>query len=253
MNYSKVGRGPHLCFLHGFCENKGIWDEVIDHLQKNYTCTSIDLPGFGLSKNGSFDSLHQVAIQIEELLQEINVVQPILFGHSMGGYVVAEYMQQFGTKLRAAAFIHSTSRSDSDVKIETREKTIEFVQRNGREKFFPLFVDGLVAEKNRESLRPVLLNMVSETTEESIVAGLQSMKAREDRLETVANFNKPVMFLMGMEDHHYPSDEIYHQVAQCKLSQIEVLPDVGHLSMFEDKKKCLKSIKHFLQFVELTT
>ena len=58
---------------------------------------------------------------------------------------------------------------------------------------------------------------------------------------------------MGAEDQHYTEGEIYLQASKCDLVQINKLEDVGHLSMFENKKKCLKLIKHFLDFVELTS
>ena len=248
-----MGRGPHLCFLHGFCENKTIWDDLIAHLKDQYTCISIDLPGFGLSTDVEFKNIPFVVKQLKSLFTEIGVAQPILIGHSMGGYIVAEFLSQYRDEVKAAAFIHSTARADSEAKKDGRDRIIEFIQRNGGAKFFPSFVDGLVSEANREVLNKELLALVGGTPDSSIISALQAMKQRPDHVAALQNFKKPVLFVMGAEDQHYTEGEIYLQASKCDLVQINKLEDVGHLSMFENKKKCLNSIKHFLDFVELTS
>ncbi|HCD67812.1 MAG TPA: alpha/beta hydrolase, partial [Bacteroidetes bacterium] len=80
-----MGSGPHLCFLHGFCENSEIWEELIASLSSRFTCIAIDLPGFGKSSQMAFGSLTQVANQVHELLVAENATHTIMCGHSMGG------------------------------------------------------------------------------------------------------------------------------------------------------------------------
>ena len=36
ISYTKVGNGPHLCFLHGFCEDSTIWENTIHYFSKKY-------------------------------------------------------------------------------------------------------------------------------------------------------------------------------------------------------------------------
>ena len=124
ISYSKVGSGPHLCFLHGFCENSEIWEELIASLSSRFTCIAIDLPGFGKSSQMAFGSLTQVANQVHELLVAENATHTIMCGHSMGGYILADYIEQYGTELRGAAFMHSSAMADSEDKKISREKTI---------------------------------------------------------------------------------------------------------------------------------
>ncbi|NNJ55330.1 MAG: alpha/beta hydrolase, partial [Bacteroidia bacterium] len=229
-----MGRGPHLCFLHGFCENQTIWKNLVEKLSENYTCTSIDLPGFGFSADLKFGSIPEVVVQIRELFKKLDIINPILIGHSMGGYLVAEYIKQFGDEINAAAFVHSSTRADNVLKKQNREKVINFVLKNGGAKFFPSFVDGLVADRNREKYQTELLNLVQNTPDSSIIDALNAMKNREDRLDALSQFGKPTLFIMGAEDNHYSSEEIYHQASRCKLSQIDIIENVGHLSMFEN-------------------
>ena len=250
ISYSKVGSGPHLCFLHGFCENSSIWDDLIAHLALRYTCIAIDLPGFGKSSQMAFGSLTQVARQVHELLVSEDALHTIMWGHSLGGYILADYMEQCGTELRGAAFVHSTVMADSAEKKLNREKTIRFIEKNGTKEFFRLFIPGLVAPLNVDIAKEKMTPMVSSTPTSSIIAGLEAMKNREDKRAVLSQFKKPVLWLKGEEDTHYPKDEVYKLSALCAISQVSVLEDVGHLSMLEDQKKCLHEVQAFLNFVE---
>lgn len=243
-----MGTGPHLCFLHGFCEDSRIWEPLVTELSQNYTCIVIDLPGFGASKHTPFSTIPEVTLQVRELLHHEGVVQPILLGHSLGGYIAAEYIHQFGDEIDAVALIHSTTYADTDAKKENRLRSIDFIQKHGTTEFFRVFVPGLVALPHRARLRDDLIAMVNDAPTPSVVAGLRAMRAREDRRESLSTYHKPVLILRGEEDQYYQAQDIYMQASLCSAVQISNIPNVGHLSMLEDPKKCLIEVKHFLEF-----
>jgi|TARA_B110000902_G_scaffold6251_1_gene7497 pimeloyl-ACP methyl ester carboxylesterase len=244
-----VGTGPHLCFLHGFCEDSRIWEPLVTEFAKTYTCITIDLPGFGASTNIPFTTIPAVAKQVKDLLDHENVMQPILLGHSLGGYIVAEYMHQCPDSLAAAAFIHSTTYADSSLKKENRLKSIDFINTHGTAEFFRIFIPGLVAPPYRARLRDDLTAMVRSTPISSVIAGLHAMRDREDHRSLLDTFDNPILLLRGEEDNHYQAHDIYEQAARCQAAQVSSLDNVGHLSMLEDQKKCLTEVKHFLDFV----
>ena len=244
-----MGTGPHLCFLHGFCEDSRIWEPLVTEFVKTHTCITIDLPGFGASTSVPFTNIPVVTQQIKDLLDHENVVQPILWGHSLGGYIVAEYMHQYPGSLAATAFIHSTTYADSSIKKENRLKSIDFINTHGTAEFFRIFIPGLVATPHRARLRDDLTTMVQSTPKSSVIAGLHAMRDREDRRNTLEIFDKPVLLLRGEEDTYYQAQVIYEQAARCQAAQVSNLPHVGHLSMLEDQKKCLTEVKRFIDFV----
>ena len=249
ITYTKVGTGPHLCFLHGFCEDSRIWEPLITAFAKTHTCIAIDLPGFGASTSIPFTTIPEVVKQIKNLLDYENVEQPILLGHSLGGYIVAEYIHQYPSSLAAAAFIHSTTYADNSIKKENRLKSINFINTYGTSEFFRIFMSGLVASSHKARLRENLTAMVNATPTASVIAGLHAMRDRKDRSSVLDTFDKPVLLLRGEEDPYYQAKEIYGQAAKCQAAQIGNLTNVGHLSMLEDQKKCLTEVKHFIEFV----
>lgn len=248
--YTKVGSGPHLCFLHGFCESGVIWDKLTSSLQEDYTCIAIDLPGFGKSSELSFGSLPEIANQVNRLLEHEQVELPILFGHSMGGYILAQYLKDYGDTVKAAGFIHSTLANDSEIKKNNRTKTINFIRKNGTKDFFKVFVPSLVASSNLAALETTLKLMVTKTKTSSIIQGLEAMRERPDFTQKISNMDIPILYLRGEEDEHYPKDEVYKQASNCQLVQISNLQHAGHLSMYEQPDECLRAVKEFLGFIK---
>jgi len=249
IHYTKVGSGPHLCFLHGFCEDSSIWSYIVDALKSEYTCICIDLPGFGKSRKSTFGSIPEVSSQIKEIISHEEATAVTLFGHSLGGYLVADYLSRF-PDVKGAGFIHSTAKADTDSKRLNRQKTRDFVLKNGTDAFFKIFINHLYsAELDPESLS-VVEQMVYNTKLSSVIQGLEAMKNRQGREKELIKRAIPTLFLQGEKDRYYPASSIYQQAASCSASRISVIPDVGHLSMLEDKKKCLREIRHFLSFID---
>lgn len=248
--YTKVGSGTHLCFLHGFCEQREVWDPIIDQLKHNHTCIAIDLPGFGESIGHRFKSMKYAAYCIREVLEHEGISKVTVFGHSMGGYVMAQLLADAPELFTGVGFIHSTSRADSEEKRNNRQKTIEFLQKNGTDDFFPLFAQGLVAKSNYMRLENALFSMIRKTSMESIIDASNAMMTREDLLHIVEGQQVPTLFLHGSADGHLNYEAILYQASRCTPSQIDILHGTGHLSMLEDSEACLGTIANFIQFID---
>ncbi len=174
----------------------------------------------------------------------------MLFGHSMGGYILAEYLHKYGHELNAAGFIHSTALEDRETKKSNRQKTIDFIKINGTDEFFKLFVPSLVAPEHLASLKDELTALICKTKTESILDGLKAMMQRPSRVESLEAFTKPILFLKGGRDQHYTDNETYLQASKCQIAQISEIKHVGHLSMYEDADNCYREFNTFLMFVQ---
>ena len=249
--YTKVGTGPHLCFLHGFCEHQEIWQEQVEELSKHYSCLLIDLAGFGLSSLNGNVSIAQQAIVLNQLLIHLSIDHCTLFGHSMGGYIATEMLHQDASLFNGLGLIHSTALEDHEEKKNNRLKVVEFVKDRGSEPFLKQFYSQLVAPANLPQLEERLWKHVKATTEDSIINASIAMMNRSDHLDTLSQTSIPILFLCGTEDQHFPISDVYQQVAQCELGQLEIIENVGHLSMLESSEKCTEILLDFIQFVEL--
>ena len=247
--YSKVGHGPHLSFLHGFCERSSVWQELIRELSSTYTCLSIDLPGFGQSAVSEAYGLDALAATVHALFEQEGMDRPIVFGHSMGGYLALELLAHYPQHLGAIGLIHSTATADSDEKRQSRLKVIDFVRTYGAGAFLEQFYPNLVAPAHRKALEPQLIELVSQSPPEAIIGATQAMMNRRDHMATIAQTDLPILFLTGDQDAYFAAEHIYEQASTCACAEVVLLPGSGHLSMLEDPEACSQAVADFIRFV----
>ncbi|MEA4895120.1 MAG: alpha/beta hydrolase [Oscillospiraceae bacterium] len=95
--YEITGEGQPIVFLHGWSSNHDCFTDVIKIMRDKYRCISYCHRGHGASDvpEGGY-TIPQLARDLKELIEYLNLKDVILIGHSMGGYVIYEYIKQFG-------------------------------------------------------------------------------------------------------------------------------------------------------------
>ena len=92
MHYREAGSGNPIVLLHGLASNLKIWDLVVPLLANDYHVVAVDQRGHGRSsKPTSGYEFESVVNDLHGFLQALNLVTPILVGHSWGADVVLEY------------------------------------------------------------------------------------------------------------------------------------------------------------------
>jgi pimeloyl-ACP methyl ester carboxylesterase len=252
INFVSSGQGKPLILIHGFCESEEMWITFSEELAKTHTVYCIDLPGFGKSPlNQDHISLEEVAVMLQEWMEENGISHPTVIGHSLGGYVTLALAELMGNSLAAFGLFHSTALPDDAEKKKTRNKTITFIKKHGVDKFMDSFVPPLFSEQHRITLKDKIEDLTAlgkKSSKKSVLAYLAAMRDRKDRLEVWKNFHGKKLMIAGTLDGavkiegsrlHKPFTENYFE-----------LQDVGHMGMFEAEEKTLMIIKDFLNKVE---
>jgi pimeloyl-ACP methyl ester carboxylesterase len=248
IDFLTLGKGRPVLFLHGFCEGKEMWDEFVHPLSHHYQLFLLDLPGFGNSPlPDTALSLEMVAVQLQEWMHEQEISNPVLIGHSLGGYVIMALVELMGSAISGIGLFHSSALPDDEEKKHVRDKTYDFVQKHGVDKFIQSFVPPLFTERNRLQLEQqidMLIQLGSASPKETVLAYILAMRNRKDRLEEWKTYQGDRLFIAGEKDTAVPiglsrqhrfSDVIYHE-----------LDDVGHMGMFESPDICRQIIQKFL-------
>lgn len=248
IHFKKSGNGPALLLIHGFCETLDMWDHWVSELNQSHTVYSIDLPGFGKSPLPSDTvTLETIAVELHEWMEHENITNPIIIEHSLGGYVTLALTELLGTEIRAIGLFHSTAFADTEEKRHVRNKTYDFIEKFGVPKFIESFVPPLFSEKNRDTMKNEIENLVKagkESPKRSVLSYIHAMRDRKDRFEIWKVYSNPKLLIAGYYDlavnieqsrWHKPYANHYHE-----------LPEAGHMGMFEESKLCLQYTKDFL-------
>ena len=82
-------------------------------------------------------------------------------------------------------------------------------------------------------------------TKESVVAALEGMKIRKNRVNILSSSKVPVLFIIGKKDSRQPFEKVLPQLAACNNCSITILGNVGHMGYIEAPKETLYAIKSF--------
>lgn len=90
--YRSDGDKPAVLFLHGITEHGQAWTRFPSFIEPFFDVVLMDLRGHGLSGKPKFGyRAEQMAEDIYWLIKSLNLVQPILIGHSMGASVATAF------------------------------------------------------------------------------------------------------------------------------------------------------------------
>jgi pimeloyl-ACP methyl ester carboxylesterase len=91
-----------LIFIHGWNSNSMQWYYQKKYFEQDYHLVLMDHAGLGKSKrpdNGDY-SLEKLAADLDAVIESSGAKDPILWGHSMGGFTILTYCKLFPQKLR---------------------------------------------------------------------------------------------------------------------------------------------------------
>jgi pimeloyl-ACP methyl ester carboxylesterase len=106
--YIEKGTGPVLLLIHGLGSYLRFWDYQIDYFaNKGYRVIAIDLPGYGKSDKPSTYPYTMEAFgdTVVEFIQGLNLTNPIIFGHSMGGQTALSIAIRYPNLPRALVLV----------------------------------------------------------------------------------------------------------------------------------------------------
>lgn len=249
--YDVYGSGTPVVLLHGFAEDSTIWSEQVSFLQQHCLLIVPDIPGSGRSQ-----LLQKENVTIEDYADVVNALlafeqieKCILIGHSMGGYIALAFAEKFPKKLTAFGFVHSTAFADNEDKKNTRRKAIKLIEEYGVYPFLKNSTPNLFSEKYKKE-HPERVSDLTEQgkkfSKEALIQYYSAMISRPDRTRVLEKSDVPVLFIIGTEDVAAPLEDLLKQVNLPKVSYINILNDVGHMSMWE---KPLELNQHLLQFI----
>ena len=236
ISFTDEGKATAVVFLHGFLENKKMWNAFIPEFSKKYRIITIDLLGHGNSESlGYVHSMEDNADVVYAVLSELRLRKAIFVGHSMGGYVALAFAELYPEAVKGLVLLNSTSRADSEERKANRDRAIKAVKQN-YSNFVRLSIANLFSENNRERLAEEIEQVKEEalkTPLQGIVASLEGMKIRKDR-EVLLHFSPyPMLLILGEKDPVLNYQETIEQLEGTKVS-LKTFPD-GHMSTIENQ------------------
>jgi pimeloyl-ACP methyl ester carboxylesterase len=248
ISYYDSGKGTAVVLLHGFLENKTMWDAYVSVLSKRNRIITIDLLGHGKTESlGYLQTMEENADVVHEVLSKLRIRKAILVGHSMGGYVALAFAELYPENMKGLVLLNSTSKEDSPERKKNRDRAIKAVKKD-YETFIRLSISNLFSEDNREILSNEIEGVkiqAIKTPLQGIVASLEGMKVRKDREFLLHTTTYPKLLILGKKD---PVLNYEENLEQIKGTDVELVtfPD-GHMSSIENQVELITVLAGFFK------
>jgi pimeloyl-ACP methyl ester carboxylesterase len=187
------------------------------------------------------------------VIKKVKIKRGILIGHSMGGYVTLALAATQPTWLIGVGLFHSHPYADNEEQRAARQKSIDFIERNGHLHYVKQLVPRLFAPNAGTSAsfrRDLLILRASRSGPESFINALRAMGSREDYADWLAGYQRPVLFLNGKKDPIYTIEQRQKQLSLPAVSEVCLLERSGHMGMIEQARETQRAVRRFVRFCE---
>ena len=248
ISYSIAGKGNPIVLLHGFLENKSMWDAYAEKLQKNYSVVAIDIPGHGESDTvAEVQSMELLADIVSEMLSQEKITDAFVVGHSMGGYIALQLAKNHGSHVRGICLFNSTTLADTEEKKKDRLRAVKVFEKSPKV-FINEAIPNLFAPENLSRFKEEIITIKADALAcrvDGITACLRGMKDRPNMLPFLQQTELPVLFIVGKHDPIIPFKRMKEQLTAPNNVQSLVLEDAGHMCFLEEEKACYNQLEAF--------
>ncbi|RIW33107.1 alpha/beta hydrolase [Bacillus salacetis] len=245
--YKDHGEGQAVILLHGFCGNSEYWERVMPLLDECRVIT-VDLRGHGESgiPEGGF-SIEDMAADINYFMDQKQLKDVYMFGHSLGGYVALSFAEQFPEKLKGFGLIHSTPLPDDENGKDKRTESIKKIDSRGMEAFIDELVPKLFNQDRLED-KSEEIDKAKQIGYDTSPAGaketLKAMRSRGDRRNVIQDSRLPILLVAGAKDQIIPQEKTF--AVEGEHIRTVVLDNSGHMGLYEEPEKLSLEMKSFI-------
>jgi pimeloyl-ACP methyl ester carboxylesterase len=227
-----------LVFIHGAGGNWTSWYLQRDYFSRDFNCFIMELPGHGAAQGQGAQEVKSYALWIMGALEELEVTNPFLIGHSMGGAVAMDLALRFPTLSKGLVLV------GTGAKLRVLPHILDEIKED-----FPHAVESvceITFAKNapKEMLRVATAEMLK--TSPDVLHGDFSACDRFDIMEEVGGIDAPTLIICGDQDALTPIKYSRYLAERIAGSRLEVIEGAGHMVMLERPEQFNKKVELFL-------
>lgn len=234
INYIDYGNssGKSILLLHGWGQNIEMMKGIGNSFSKDYRILIIDLPGFGESSIPDFAwNVSDYVEYIKLFLEELNIVNPIIAGHSYGGKIGLLYASKYDVSkliLFASPFKKEIKNLSLKTKLLKRLKKVPVL--NKLEGYAKKHIGSDDYKNASPLMREILVNTVN-----------------LDITEEVKKIKASTLIIWGTNDEAVPVERAYELEHLIEDAGVVIFDNCTHYAYLEELKRTINIMRVFLE------
>src|SRR5918993_401826 len=191
-------------FLHAFPLHSGMWETNVASIPEGWRAVAPDL------RSTAGVTMSELAGDVIDLLDHLEVTRAAVIGCSMGGYVLFEILKSAPRYISAVGLVSTRPGADNEEGRRNRQKMIEQVDREGVEAIAAQMVPkllGATTQRDRPDLVTLVRTLVVGNTSGRVKAAVTAMMERKDSTPLLEKIDVPALVIHGTEDTLIPPTE----------------------------------------------
>lgn len=245
--YESEGRGQTLVFLHGFTLDRRMWRRQVEYFKSHYRVIAYDSRGHGKSDcppsgYSRADRVHD----LEALVKDLKLPRFHLIGLSMGGATALGYAIDNQEKLRSLTLVDTAAggydppKKYKDMRQVAMTESVDKAKRRWIKTALFYYLN-----KN-EGLRAELAEMMKDHCGHLWLDPRRGKYPDRNDVELSHQIKVATMIFVGEKDRYFlPLARTLHK--NISDSELDIVPDVGHMLNIEAPDRFNRRLEQFLQ------
>lgn len=114
ISFNEQGKGKTaLVFVHGWTNDKTIWDDQVSHFSEKYKVVTLDLAGHGMSGDNRENwSMSAFGEDVTAVIHKLKLKEVVLVGFSLGGPIIVETTNKIPDVVKGLIFVDTMQDPD---------------------------------------------------------------------------------------------------------------------------------------------
>ena len=234
INYLHYGNktAQSIVFLHGWGQNIEMMKPIADPLQSDFNIVIVDLPGHGESSEPKcIWEVSDFVECIKQLLDKLNILKPILVGHSFGGKISLLYASKYEVE-KLVLFGSPFKKEIQQLSLKT--KALKQIKKVPGINVFENFAKKHIGSTDYKNASPMMRQILVATVNLDIT-------------EYVKKITCPTLIVWGDNDEAVSLDRAYELESLIKDSAVIVYEGCTHYAYLENINQTIRIMKSFVR------
>jgi len=242
-----IGNGTPLVLVHGFLGSSEMWNPQINFFKDNFRIIAPALPGFGKSRDiHSCDTIECMAKSILNLLENKEIRNFNLLGHSMGGMIAQEMTKIAGDKILKLVCYGTGPRGNIPGRFETIDQSRKKLKLNGLKDTAHRIAKTWFIKEEKAKYFYLCEEARKQTSIEATDNGLIAMK-NWDGVDNLKNIKNETLIVWGDKDKAYNFHQVETLSSNIPNSDLKIIKGCSHNVHLEKPDEFNEVVEEFLK------